>query len=149
MKYLLLASLLSLVVKSNTCEHCYKLCQFNFDYLPLVQQGYCASDLSCENFLRDLTYRYFATHSPPNPCLRDPYHNDCYTYSAKVCTEIVGEHCRNSQSSEKRVFSIKDQLNRASEETYEVESQLRGEVQRQKQRLMHILDELNSLQSEI
>ncbi|CAG9319572.1 unnamed protein product [Blepharisma stoltei] len=157
MKILILLVLALGVFSTNSCEHCIRLCQYNFDYIAMIEQNYCQEDLTCEKFLREISLRYLSNPGSQNPCSRDPYHNDCNSYGMKVCSDILGNSCggnksflpNNELSSITHIVSLKEQLNRLDSEASDVEKQLRTEITRQKQKYLSIIDRLNNLQGGI
>jgi hypothetical protein len=149
MKITLLLTLLITVFSLSGCDHCIKLCQFNFDYVPLLQENYCQSDISCENYLREVSYRYLSGKIQTNPCLHDFYNSECTSFSLKICSDILQSSCSRGFLSPEPVFhspSIKDQLSSLNEESSEVEQELKQEISRQKQKYLRILNRLSELQ---
>ncbi|CAG9326307.1 unnamed protein product [Blepharisma stoltei] len=155
---LFICSLAAFSMKS--CELCIKLSQYNFDYAPLLDQNYCQDDYNCQQAVREISYRYMSGTSGTNPCTRDPYNFDCSSFGIKVCSQMLDSSCGgfsfrgSSQSSVEpgnisQIMTLKEQLNRLENEANEVEKQMQGEISRQKQKYMNILERLNELQSGI
>lgn len=165
MKINLILSLALTVYSLKSCELCIKLSQYNFDYIPLLDQNYCQEDLNCQQTLREISYRYLSGISISNPCNRDQYHQDCSTFGLKICSQILESSCnpaptpsfrgsvqqqQNVESSNiSQIVSLKEQLSRLENEANEVDRQLQSEVSRQKQKYIHILERLNELQAGI
>ena len=140
-----------LCVSSLTgCDHCVKLCQFNFDYVPLLQDDYCEGDLSCENFLREVSYRYLSGKIQSNPCVHDSYKSECTSFSLQICSDILQSTCSRGFLSPEpdlgHVSSLKDQLSKLDEESLQVEQELKQEIARQKQKYLRIINRLSELQ---
>lgn len=137
-------------ISMTGCEHCQKLCQYNFDYVPLLQDNYCQSDLSCENFLREVSYRYLSGKIQSNPCIHENFQNDCSSFSTKICSELLKSSCNRGflapDPALKDVESLHDQLKRLDEESIEVEQELKKEIARQKQKYLRIINRLSELQ---
>ena len=150
MKIFLIASYVLVALGLSGCDHCIKLCQFNFDYVPLLQDDYCQGDLACENFLREVSYRYLSGKIQSNPCVREAYHSDCTNFSLKICSDILQSTCaRNFLDPEPELthgVNIKDQLSKLDQESIEVEQEIKQEIARQKQKYLRIISKLSDLQ---
>lgn len=150
MKTLLFLSFALGVLSLTGCDHCVKLCQFNFDYVPLLQDDYCQGDLSCENFLREVSYRYLSGKIQSNPCVHDSYKSECTSFSIQICSDILQSTCSRGflapEPDLNHVVSLKDQLNKLDQESTEVEQELKQEIARQKQKYLRIINRLSELQ---
>lgn len=133
------------VMGLSNCDHCFRLAQNNFDYLPMLESNYCGGDYVCESVLRDLSYKAMLEKSNRlNPCIRDPSHNECTSYSFKVCNEVLGENCAGI---------VRDFLQKPVSSRYETTEEpsahpkkLRSEVAQLRQKFLGILEELESIQ---
>jgi hypothetical protein len=142
---LILLLLTGTVMAISTCDHCFRLAQNNFDYLPMLQNNYCGGDYLCESILRDLSYKAILEKSNRfNPCTRDPTHHECTSFSFKICNEVLGENCAGI---------VRDLLQKpvspgyeATEESSGGPKKLRSEVASLRQKFLGILEELESIQ---
>ena len=138
---------------ANTgCEHCIKLCQFNFDYVPLIQDDYCAGDISCENFLREVSFRYLSGNIKTNPCVKDSFKSECWNYSIQICSEILQNPCskrKNENENENQKYSIKNEFEEVVRQEEIIEQELKQELAREKQKYLRIINKLSELQIEI
>ena len=149
MMFLLIIS--SLAASANTgCEHCIKLCQFNFDYVPLIQDDYCAGDISCENFLREVSFRYLSGNIKTNPCVKDSFKNECWNFSIQICSEILQNPCsKGKNENEYQKYSLKDEFEEVVRQEEMIELELKQELAREKQKYLRIINKLSELQIEI
>jgi hypothetical protein len=153
MKVLLYFLLTSLALSLTGCDHCIKLCQYNFDYVPLLQDNYCNSDSGCENFLREVSYRYLSGTIQNNPCIHDTRHKDCSSFSLNICSDLLQSSCSRGflavDEGMGRKSELKEQLYRLSQESEEIELEIKEEITKQKQKYLRILNKLSELQLEV
>lgn len=153
MKLILLAIVLTVCLGSTECEHCVKLSQHSFDYVPMLENNYCRSDYVCESMLRDISFKYLSNGVNPrqSPCYRDPTNKDCQNYSIQICSELLGENCAPSyvrQMLKPNGTNLKEQLNELDNEATEIQQELRSEVTKQKLKFLDIIDKLDLIQNE-
>ncbi|OMJ80142.1 hypothetical protein SteCoe_19685 [Stentor coeruleus] len=150
MKSLLLLTIAFTVWSLSGCDHCVRLSQFNFDYVPLLQDGYCENDKSCENFLREVAYRYLSGKIEVNPCINDLHKPECSEFSMHICSEILQSSCSKGflapDPGLNHVETLQEQLQKLDEESAEVEEELKQEIARQKQKYLRIINRLSELQ---
>lgn len=134
------------------CDHCIKLCQYNFDYVPLLQDDYCKSDSACENFLREVSFRYLSGKIQNNPCMHESYKSDCSSFSVKICSDMLQTTCSKgflAIEPEDNTFTLQQQLKSLEQEGNSIEQELKQELARQKQRYLRMINKLSELQIEI
>lgn len=131
---LILVSLVAAVLATSSCDHCLRLSENNFEYLPMLEGNYCEGDFVCESILRDLSYKVLLDKpiARINPCNRDPLHTDCTTFSWKVCSDVLGENCGNGFVRDEQRLNGEKMQKQGPFRTnrYEIERNDRNEIER-------------------